>query len=309
LAAVADVVLEDFRPGRAADLGLDYGTVSSDNERLVYCAISNFGQTGPYRDYEATEITFQAMSGFMFGSGDPDREPLWLPLLLAQKLAGAFAYLSALASEHAVRLCGRGTYIDISVHEAMMELQDLMITAYAYSGSIRQRLGNRRDTNHPSTILPCKDGHVVILVVFPKDFEELMLLAGRPEMARDPRLATGPERAKHADEIDAALSPWLQEHTADEIYRMCQQRRIPVSIPLTPEQLLVSPQLVARQFFRPVAYPGVGDVLHPGPPFRLGDSIAGLSAPGVGAHSEEVLGEIGVDHMEFAELRSRGVVA
>jgi crotonobetainyl-CoA:carnitine CoA-transferase CaiB-like acyl-CoA transferase len=309
LATTADVVLEDFRPGRAAQLGLDYERLSAGHERLIYCALSNFGQSGPYRDYEATEITFQAMSGFMAGSGDPSREPLWIPLLLAQQLAGAFAYLTTLAAEHAVHLTCRGSYIDLSVHEAMMELQDLMMTAYSYSGSVRQRLGYRRETNHPSTILPCQDGYVVLLVVFPKDFEELMRLAGREDLARDPRMRTGPERAQHADEIDAALVPWLRQHTAEEIYRLCQQRRIPVSIPLTAEQILVSPQLVARGFFRTVDHPAIGAITHPGPPFRIGDHSRTGGAPRLGAHTDDVLGGAGVDHLELKELRERGVIS
>jgi CoA:oxalate CoA-transferase len=309
LARTADVVLEDFRPGQAAALGLDYERLSADHERLIYCALSNFGQTGPYRDYEATEITFQAMSGFMAGSGDPAREPLWIPLFLAQQLAGAFAYLTTLAAEHAVHLTGRGSYVDVSVHEAMLELQDLMITAYSYSGSVRQRLGYRRDTNHPSTILPCRDGYVVLLVVFPKDFAELMRLAGREDLARDPRMRTGPERAQHADEIDAALLPWLRQHTADEIYRVCQQRRIPVSIPLTAEQILVSPQLVARGFFRTVEHPAIGAITHPGPPFRVGDHSRVGGAPRLGAHTDEALGDVGVEQPEREALRASGVIA
>lgn len=309
IAATADVVLEDFRPGRAADLGLDHERLAAGNERLVYCALSNFGQDGPYRDHEATEITFQAMSGFMAGSGDPAREPLWVPLYLAQQLAGAFAYITTLAAEHAVRLTGTGTYIDLSVHEAMMEIQDLMITAYFYSGSVRRRLGHRRDTNHPSSILPCRDGHVAILVVFPRDFAELMRLAGREDLANDPRMRSGPDRARHADEIDAALRPWLREHTADEIYRLCQERRIPVSVPLTPEQVLVSPQLTTRGFFRTVDHPTAGKLTHPGPPFRIGDHTGVTRAPRLGAHTDEVLGGVGVDRATRDDLRRRGVIA
>jgi CoA:oxalate CoA-transferase len=288
LARESDVLVESFRPGTLARFGLSYEQLAAVNPRLVVCSISNFGQTGPYRDYAATELVLQAMSGLTFGSGEPEREPLWTPLYLAQQTAGVMAYINCLASVSYVRAVGEGVALDISIQESLMEVQELMMAAYFYSGSIRRRLGHRRETNHPANILPCKDGYVPMLVVLPRDWRALAELIGRPEMADDPRFITGPARARHADEIDTVLVPWLAQHTGEEVYRLAQQQRIPISRVLDAGGILRSPHLRERGFFRTV-----DSMLMPGPPFAATPAPpAARPAPRLGEHNHEVIGSL-----------------
>jgi crotonobetainyl-CoA:carnitine CoA-transferase CaiB-like acyl-CoA transferase len=287
----ADVLVESFRPGTLERLGLTDDELGALNPRLVVCSISNFGQTGPYRDYAASELVFQAMSGLTYGSGELEREPLWIPLFIAQQLAGVTAYTNCLAALRYAQSEGEGLFLDISILESLMEIQELMMSAYFYSRSTRRRLGHRRDTNHPACILPCKDGYAPILVVHQRDWQELARLMEHPEMADDPRFATGPARAEHADEIDAALVPWLARHTAEEVFQLSQARRIPVSRVLDPRGILNLPHLHSREFFRTIDLPSGDQMQCPGSPFKATPAADEplRPAPRLGQHNAEIL--------------------
>jgi crotonobetainyl-CoA:carnitine CoA-transferase CaiB-like acyl-CoA transferase len=300
LARESDIVVESFRPGTLDRYGLSYRELTAVQPRVVLCSISNFGQTGPYRDYAATELVFQAMSGFMVGSGEPEREPVWVPLFLAQQAAGVIAYAHCLAAFRYAGSTGEGLHLDVSIHEAILELQDLMMAAFFYSGSVRRRTGYRRDTNHPANILPCKDGYVPLQVALPQDWKELTKLIGHPEMADDPRFSTGHDRARYADEIDAVLVPWLAQHTSNEVFQQAQERRIPASVLLDAPGVLASPQLQSRAFLSQINHPVAGSYRYPGPPFPMSKSPVGRQrpAPGLGEHNREILANLAGDKLD-----------
>ncbi len=310
LVSGAGVVVESFAPGTMGRLGLDYPQLRAVNPGLVFTAISNFGQTGPYRDYQATEIVLQALGGFMALTGNPDREPVKLGGLQAQYQAGLQAALGTLAALQARHTTGTGQLVDVSILETVASLAVQNGAAAAYMrNEVPERTGNRLignvpTANYPSTTLPCKDGYTH---VHGKgwDFEALSVLTQQPRLASEEiRL----RQRGRADEIDALLTPWLMARTKMQVLKDAQEQFVPFCPVLNIDEVLGDPQHAARGYFVTIDDPTGGKVQVPGPPMRLQETPWTISPPPLaGQHTEEVLAGIGEElrKSEGEEVRGR----
>ena len=281
----ADVLVESFRPGTLGRLGMPPDYLLKCFPSLVITSISNFGQTGPYRDFEASEAVLVAMGGLMALCGDPDRPPLKSGVALAQHAAGSFAAVGTLVALTGVRGGLPGQHVDVSIMEAVLECLEHTIIGYTHRGRIRRRMGSRHPDNHPMTIWPARDGYVGASVGFGQ-WDLLCAMTDHPELADDEALLIGPNRRARADEIDAILVPWFRERDAREIVELAQTFRLPFGYVLSPRGLLEDPHLQARGFFRQVTQLDGQTVTLPGPPFRFfASSWRSEPAPGLGQHT------------------------
>lgn len=309
----ADLVIENFAPRVMPSLGLDYPALEKENPGLVMASISNFGQTGPYRDYLATEITGLAMGLHMANEGEPDREPLRFPGHKSQYLAGNHAATVTLGAVFGSRLSGEGQQVDVSIMECMTAPPEggASLMSYDFSGTAMSRQGHRREGVYPFGIYPCRDGQVYIYGIVGFFWPRFAAWMGMPELLEDPRFATPPARREHHGDFDAILIPWLMERSRDEAFHSAQAHRIPVTPVYTVDELVKDRQLNARGFFTEVDHPVAGKAVYAGLPFKLPEtpSAPQRPAPLLGEHNREVYREwLGLSDDDLAGLRERGVV-
>lgn len=309
LARDADILVESFSPRVMPALGLDYGTLEQVNPALVMTSISNFGQTGPYRDFAMTEIVADAMGGWMMIVGHPDREPLKPGGNQAQFVTGLMAGVGTMTAYHGCEVAGVGQHVDISIMESVLYIQMNITQTFAYHDRITRRLGNMV-LPVPGSIMPCRDGYIGAIAVTTSQWRSLCDLMGMPELKDDPRFQSRVARGEHWEDMQAVLIPWLLEHDAEELLDAAQQRRIPFGIPASAARLLGSRHLNERGYFVEVDHPATGKVKYPGAQFRIGDMPYELKrAPLLGEHNEDIYCKrLGYSREDLRRLREQGVI-
>jgi CoA:oxalate CoA-transferase len=307
----ADILVENFSPRVMPSLGLSYNELERINPGLIMTSISNFGQTGPYRNYKAWDITEYALSSLMFVTGERDKEPLKPDGVLIQCQAGLIAAGATMAALVGRELRGIGQHIEISIMECTISLLETQDVRYFYGdGHIEKRAGNRNPQGHPLTIFPCKDGFVTVGAHHYGQWQSLCGLIGRPELADDPRFVMSLNRRQRADEVDTILLPWFLERSAKECFEAGQKNRIPITPVQTVSELVGNAQYKARGFFVDVEHPVMGRITYPGLPFKMSATPWRCGrAPLLGEHNEEVYGQrLLLSEREMAGLREKGVI-
>ena len=267
LAEQADLLVENFAPGTLERLGLGYDELRSVNPALVVTSISNFGQTGPCRDWRAAEVNLYAMGGLMNITGEPDREPLKEGAPLAQLGAGQNAFVAALAALMYAEETGEGQRIDISIAEYATNILENALMQYSYSGQEYTRVGNRGYGRAAWGIYPCRDGFVGIIAGPDHRWPEVARIMEREELA-DPRFASRRGRQDNADEVDALMLPWLLDHDKVDIFKAGQDSGLGFSFVATMQDILEMEQLLARDYFVELGHPAAGTLRYPGAPVR-----------------------------------------
>ncbi len=310
LVAQADVLIENFSPGVMESMGLAYETLRAINSRLVMASISNFGQTGPYRDYRADTMVIMASSGQMYVNGDPDREPLTSSGYQPAYQAALYTYSGIIAALLARDRDGTGQHVDVSIQEAMASEHQFTLNGFTASGKIRMRAGNRYGSVHPSTILPCKDGLVSLGISDPTQYTLFLQLLDMPELLEDPRFANPTLCANHHEEFNALVRPWFMDHTAEEIVHALQDNRIPAAFVNEMDGVLKDPQYEYRGFWKEIDHPTVGAHRYAGLPYHLTESPPVYNRANLlGEHTEEVLTKkLGYDASQVKQLRQGGVI-
>lgn len=309
LAQDCDVLVENFSPGVMERLGLDYLTLEQVNPRLVMTSISNFGRSGPYRDYKATDMVSFALGGLMSHVGDPDRPPTKLPGPWTQYTAGLHAFSGTLVSLLARDMTGQGQQVEVSIFEVVAAHTYTGYVQYTYMGGHTPRVGNSSpQAGGRSRLHPTKDGGLIGVALAP--WENLVELLGMPELLTDPRFGTREARLEHGQELDGYVSAFTKERTKEELFQAAQANRLTWAPVNTIEDLFQSPQLTSRGFFKEIAHPATGPIRYPGSPVRLGDTpMRYEGAPLLGEHNAAVYtGLLGYAEEELAQLREAGVV-
>ncbi len=304
----ADVLIESFPPGFLPALGLGYTELEKVNPALIVTSISNFGQSGPYRDYQASELTLYAMGGMMYITGAEDREPLKHGLSQAQYGAGENAAIATLAALQSQRATGVGQQVDISLMETVASLLVVQTAMYSYIGAIARR--QRNLGRALQNVTPCADGYVAPVLGAGADWAKLAELSGIPDF-RDPKFSTAQGRAQHADEVDALIMQWFAEHTKEYLFHTAQAAGFAFGLVQDAAEIAACPQLDARGYFVTVDHPVAGRLRYPGTAFRLSETPMAppKPAPLLGQHNEAVFGsKLGFSRRELVQLRQAGVV-
>jgi len=308
----ADVVLENFRVGTLARHGLDYDTLSAVNPRLVYCSITGFGQTGPYRARPGYDAIFQSMGGLMSSIGRPDGEPGGGPMrtglsitdVITSLYAGT-AIVAALYRRDA--RAGRGEYIDIALLDSTVAAMSHYAMYYLISGTVPPRRGNAGNGGVPSQVFPCRDGAIMLTVGNDAQFVRFCRAIDHPELLDDKRFATGVERIRHRD----ALIPILERIFLAGDVEQWLQRLVELDIPAGPildmSQVFDDPQARERALRRPATTSAFGPLDLVANPIRYAsEPVASYRAPPrLGEHTDEVLsGLLGLGRAEPERLRA-----
>jgi crotonobetainyl-CoA:carnitine CoA-transferase CaiB-like acyl-CoA transferase len=310
LAAEADVVIENFRPGTMERWGLGWDELSAANRRLVFARVSGFGQTGPAAQRPGFGTLAEAMSGFASLNGEPDGPPLLPPLALADGVAGlatAFAVVAALRARDAT---GRGQVVDVSLIEPLLLLLGPQVAAWELLGRLEPRTGNRSSHNAPRNVYRTADGSWVAVSSSAASIaERVMRLVGRADLVEQPWFATGSGRVEHVEEIDAAVAGWIAQRSREEVLAAFEEAEAAVAPIYDASDIAVDPQLAAVGAIATVEDDDLGPLRMPGVVARLSETPGAIGRAGAahGADTAAVLGEIGISGEELERLRANGI--
>ncbi len=305
----ADVLVESDDPGYMATLGLGYDDLKGAFPALVYCSVTPFGQTGPYASFRGNSLAVLALSGLMYLTGDPDKEPLATGAEAGEYVGALHAWIAIMAAlEHRAQT-GVGQQVDVSMLESLGCADEYNTAMYSYLGAIRRRYYSRHHIpTYPSEIFPCRDGHIVVIggaTGFPT---MMAILIERPELESDPLFANLWLRTMQWQKFNEILQPYLNEHDWEDLLTRAQELRVPFAAVLNAKTLLENEHLEERAFFQRIEQPGVGELPLAGGPFNLSETpLRYGSAPALGEDNAEVLGEAGYEADDQRILRERGV--
>ena len=313
LAQQVDLVVENFRPGVMDSLGLGYASLKAANPNVVLTSISNFGQSGPYRDYKGSEIIFYGMGGEMCSTGLPDREPLKLGGKVGLYQAGAIAAVATMGAFFGARYQGVGQHVDVSIMETQAGSQDRRMPAlvgYAYAG-INTKRTVAGTTHYPQGVYPCQDGYYDFASPVGR-FQSFRAMLDYPDFMEDPRWhgPDGPADPDLRDEFDAHFLAWCMDHTKQDIWQIAQSYRV-VSGPLNNvEDLAQDTVFEERGCFSEMPLVDGSSVRMLARPFIMGSTPWRLEkpAPRLGQHTGEVLSGLGYSPADMERLRSEGAI-
>lgn len=280
----ADILVENFSPRVMPSLGLDYETLEAINPKLVMVSTSNFGQTGPYRDFKADENILHAMGELTFISGDEHLPPVKQGGNQSQYLAGIHAFTATMIAFYYQQLTGIGQHVDSSIMEVWNYHDEW--SGWKFTGRVYKRRGALQ--NPLWGLYPTKDGYCGIIASRPAHWEALKKIIGDPALD-DPKFADRNSRDAHGDELIALIMRWTMDHDKQEIYHTLQRAGVPAGMVTTPSDLFEDPQVKAREFLVELDHPIAGKLTYPTPTARLSETPTQLKrAPLLGEHNEEI---------------------
>lgn len=314
----SEVLIESFLAGKMTRLGLGNEALKKMKPNLVLTSVTPFGQSGPHKDYEFTELTVFAMGGGMHREGLPDREPLKYGGEIAQFFAGTAAAAATMTALFGAAMTGVGDWIDISIQECMAghPHQIGRRAPYVYSGESdgrRQPRVTAAGGREPYAVgtFRCKDGYVSFLPLGPRMWPNLARMIEQPELVDDERFATTVDRTELRLELETIFQQWFDVHTRYEVFEAGQREGLPCAPVLDTGEVLDNEQFKSRGFFVDIVHPDVGELTYTGMPFGLSGvpSEEQRPAPRLGQHNLEILGGLlGFSEGELRRLGKEGTI-
>ncbi len=310
LAAQADIVVENFRPGTMESLGLGYTDLSVGHPELIYCSISGFGQTGPYRERGGFDLVAQGMSGLMSITGHPSQPPVKVGVPLADLNAGMYAAYGVLCAYiHRLRT-GQGQWVDTSLLEGGIAYTVWESAMYFATGIVPPPMGSAHRLAAPYQAFGTADGYLTLGAANQASWEKLCQALERPDLLADPRFVDNPSRATRAVELAAELEQVFVTRSTAEWLERLDAAGIPAGPINDMAAVYADPHVQARQMMVELEHPTAGPVKYIGLPVKLSATPGAIRrpAPTLGQHTEEILGELSLSAAEIAVLRVKRVV-
>ena len=312
LAASADILIENFRPGTLEKWGMSPEALHAINPRLIIVRVSGYGQTGPYADRAGFGLVGEAMGGWRYLVGEPDRPPARMGISIGDTLAASYGCMGALAALHHRDKTGRGQVVDSALYESVLQVTESLLADYGASGHMRTRSGSVLPGIAPSNAYPCSDGDIVIGANQDKVFARFAETIGKPEWAEDARYKTHHARGERQVELDNLISDWTRQHTVAEVDAIMSEAGVPAGPIYRPDQMLSDPQFLSRHAIHWEDHPRLGRIPMQNVFPKLSETPGAVRRPApdtVGQHTDEVLGVLlGFDAVMLAKLRSDGVI-
>jgi len=311
LVKVSDVVIDNFRAGVLERLKIDYATLSGINPRIIQCSVTGFGSDGAYKDFPALDLVIQAISGYLSITGEPGRPPARVGIPLADMSGGIFSCKAILAALYQREKTGKGSRVETSMFDGMLNLLSYMATHYLTAGDVPTPQGTAHEFTVPWQAFAAQDGYLVIATRQENFWKKLCGVLERPELADDPRFATNPNRLEHR----ATLVPMLEDILRQRTVKAWLEKLYAAEVPAAPvnnlAQAFAEPPVAERDMIVEYDHPQVGRVRLPGNPIKFEGAGKTTShpAPLLGEHTDAVLRELlKLPAARIAQLRQQGVV-
>ncbi|MFD8737888.1 CaiB/BaiF CoA transferase family protein [Streptomyces sp. NPDC059618] len=311
LAAGADVIIENFRPGTLEKWDLGWAELSAANPRLVLARVTAFGQFGPYAHRPGFGTLAEAMSGFAAITGEADAPPTLPPFGLADSIAGLATAYAVMAALRARDRTGEGQVVDMAIIEPILTVLGPQPIWYDQLGHVQPRTGNRSANNAPRNTYRTADGSWVAVSTSAQSIaERVMRLVGRPDVIDEPWFATGADRARHADVLDGAVGAWIAGRTRDEVLAAFEKAEAAIAPVQDVRDIMTDPQYQALDTVTSVDDPELGPLRMQNVLFRLSATPGAIRWAGRphGADTDAVLGELGLTAPEIESLRAEGAL-
>jgi formyl-CoA transferase len=312
LARRSDVLIENYKTGTLARLGLGYAELKAENPGLIYCSITGFGQTGPYRERAGYDFMIQAMGGIMSVTGEPDGPPMKVGVPIVDVTAGLYAATAILSALRHRDRTGEGQQVDMALLDAMVSWLVNLGSNYLVSGDVPERVGNASPNIVPYQAFEAADGAYIALAVGNDgQWRRFCEIAGLDGFADDPRYATNPARVQSRAVLVPHIAAAIRRRTAQDWLQALEVAKIPCGPVNTLDQVFADPQIQARNMAARVPHPTAGTVPLVGSPMKLSETPTTIRRhpPLLGEHTEEVLRDLlGMNDREIAALRESGAV-
>jgi formyl-CoA transferase len=312
LIAKADIVIENFKPGTIEKWGMAPDALLAENPGLIIARMSGYGQDGPYSDRAGFGGIGEAMGGWRYIVGDPDRPPSRMGISIGDTLCATYGTMGILAALHHRSKTGQGQVVDTALYEAVLQVMEGLVPEYDHNGFIRERSGSILPGIAPSNVYRCSDGVYMIGANNDQIFKRLAKAMGQPELGDDPRYATHLARGEHQGELDDRINAWTQTLTIDQVDALMIEHSIPAGRVYRAPDMLADPHFAARKAIVEVETERFGKLKMQNafPRLSLTPSRVRRPAPSVvGQHNAEIYGEmLGLGEAELAELLAAGAI-
>lgn len=312
LAARADIVVENFRPGVLERFGLGWESLSADNPGLVMLRLSGFGQSGPMAQQPGFGAIGESMGGLRYVTGFPDRPPVKTGISIGDSIAALWGVIGTLmALRHKEVNGGRGQVVDVALYEAVFAMMESLVPEFDVFGFVRERTGNIMPGITPSNTHTTRDGrHVTIGANGDAIFRRLMLAMGRPDLADDPGLADNAGRDARREEMYALIDAWVAARDEGEVLARLAAAEVPASRVYSVADMFSDPQYLARQMLESAVLPDGRSFRMPGVVPKLSETPGRTEwiGPALGEHTDAVLGALGYTPERIAALRAGGAI-
>lgn len=311
LARRCDVVIENFKPGVAAKLGIDHASLKAINPGLIHASISGYGQVGPLAHRPAYDIIAQAVGGIMSLNGNAGMPPTRVGESIGDIAAGLYAAWGISAALHRRARTGQGERIDIAMVDSIFSLLVTGLSQYLYAGEVPSPLGNSHPISAPLDSFRAADGDLIIAVANDTLFGRLCEVIDQPELAADPRFLSDPLRKRHDGELKAIIESWSTTKTVEDAVTLLGAAGIPSSAVLSLDKVVHGEQVTFRELVKTVSHPTLGDIRLVPQPVRFEETPPQLLRPPplLGEHTDEILREVlSLDIAQIAALRDKRAV-
>jgi crotonobetainyl-CoA:carnitine CoA-transferase CaiB-like acyl-CoA transferase len=315
MAAVSDVVIENFKVGGLAKYGLDWPSLKAVNPRLVHCSITGFGQTGPYRNRAGYDFMIQGLGGLMSVTGQPDgtpgAEPVKVGVAVTDLFTGLYSTIAILGALAHRDRTGEGQHVDMALLDVQVAVLANQASNYLVSGTPPGRMGNAHPNIVPYQAFATRDGHIILAVGNDGQFQRFCEAAGRADLAADPRFATNPARVRNRAILVPILADLIRGRDAADWLAALEAAGVPCGPINDLAAVFSDPQVIARGIRRDLPHPTAGTVPSVASPIRYEATplVHDRAPPLLGADTDTILAEVlGIDTEERARLRSIGVI-
>ena len=312
LLADADILIENFRPGVLEKLGLGWDVLQALNPKLVMVRLSGFGQTGPMKDQPGFGAVGESMGGLRYITGFEDRPPVRTGISIGDSIAALWGVIGALmALRHREVNGGKGQVVDVALYEAIFAMMESMVPEFDVFGFIRERTGNIMPGITPSSIHTSQDGkHVQIGANGDAIVKRFMLIIGREDLANDPQLTSNDGRDERRDELYGVIDRWVASQSLERVLEQLSAAQVPASRIFSAEDMFSDPQFLAREMFLQAKLPDGKAFKMPGIVPKLSDTPGSAEwvGPELGAHTHEILSDLGFDASAIAHLKLTGAI-
>jgi formyl-CoA transferase len=312
LAAKADILIENFKPGTMEKWGLGPDALLAINPRLIIARMSGYGQTGPYSDRAGFGGIGEAMGGWRYIVGEPDRPPSRMGISIGDTLTATFGCMGVLAALHVRERTGQGQVVDAALYESVLQVMESIVPEYDLMGLIRERSGSILPGIAPSNVYSCKDGEYMIGANKDSLWRRLAEAMGRPELGDDPRYATHLARGTNQLELDELINAWTRTLTVDALDALMTQCSIPAGRVYRAPEMIADPHFQAREAIIDVETERYGTLKMQNafPKLSVTPSSVRHPAPSkVGQHNEDVFGELlGMSAHDIEALQAAGIM-